>query len=321
LTSDELMYVWRSFSKPSDRLLLSYSSSTVDGQSRSPSAAVARVRFLLPHLKTVAFSSELIAGAQSERYRTPTEDTVSRPVIRKLLGREIWLSQSRLQTFSRCPYSYYSSHILSLRERAEARFDNLNAGNFLHHVMEQYLKRALDGDNRIRPMDRQESQAIAHAIIDAYMIELCGDVRDKGRLLRFFDRLRRNRMQLFRLSWTGDYPDAENFLQLFYSGNAGSCNRANFFLPEFDRLYEKIIAMPDSPEREELCKKAAALVADNAAWIFEGFPVSYQLLNPWLENFLPHDFEFTRFKYLTVNPEKRLQKQKEFRPLNLSELR
>jgi RecB family exonuclease len=62
--------------------------------------------------------------------------------------------------------------------------------------MEQYLKRALDGDNRIRPMDRQETQAIADAIIDAYMIELCGDVRDKGRLLRFFDRLRRVALML-----------------------------------------------------------------------------------------------------------------------------
>ena len=138
---------------------------------------------------------------------------------------------------------------------------------------------------------------------------------------RFFDRLRRNRMQLFRLSWTGDYPDAENFLQLFYSGNAGSCNRTGFSSVEFDRLYEKIIAMPDTPEREKLCQKAAALAADAAAWIFEGYPVSYQLLNPWLENFLPHDFEFTRLKYLSVDPGSRQKKQKQFKPLNLSELR
>ena len=138
---------------------------------------------------------------------------------------------------------------------------------------------------------------------------------------RFFDRLRRNRMQLFRLSWTGDYPDAENFLQLFYSGNAGSCNRTGFSSAEFDRLYEKIIAMPDSPEREKLCQKAAALAADAAAWIFEGYPVSYQLLNPWLENYLPHDFEFTRLKYLSVDPGFRQKKQKQFKPLNLSELR
>ena len=138
---------------------------------------------------------------------------------------------------------------------------------------------------------------------------------------RFFDRLRRNRMQLFRLSWTGDYPDAENFLQLFYSGNAGSCNRTGYSSARFDRLYEKILAMPDSAEREKLCKQAAQLAADEAPWIFEGFPVSYQLLNPWLENYLPHDFEFTRLKYLTVDPAKRKQKKTQFRPLDFSELR
>ena len=79
--------------------------------------------------------------------------------------------------------------------------------------------------------------------------------------------------------------------------------------------------MPDSPEREKLCQKAAALAADAAAWIFEGYPVSYQLLNPWLENYLPHDFEFTRLKYLSVDPGFRQKKQKQFKPLNLSELR
>ena len=138
---------------------------------------------------------------------------------------------------------------------------------------------------------------------------------------RFFDRLRRNRMQLFRLSWTGDYPDAENFLQLFYSGNAGSCNRTGYSSAEFDRLYEKILAMPDSAEREHLCRQAARLAAEEAPWIFEGFPVSYQLLNPWLENYLPHDFEFTRLKYLTVDPLQRDQKKTQFRPLDFSELR
>ena len=138
---------------------------------------------------------------------------------------------------------------------------------------------------------------------------------------RFFDRLRRNKMQLFRLSWTGDYPDAENFLQLFYSGNAGSCNRCNFASKEFDRLYEKIVVMPEGPERERLCRQAAELAARSAVWIFEGYPVSYQLLNPWIENFLPHDFEFTRLKYLSVDPAARERERSKFKVLNFSDLR
>lgn len=190
LTSDELLYVWRAFTKPSDTLILSYSTSTPDGQSRAPSAAMNRVRYLFPYISPSAFSTSLLGKAETARYRTPVDDRISKPTARRLLGEEIWLSQSRLQTYSRCPYSYYGSHILRLRERGEAKFDNLGAGVFLHHVMEQYLRLALDENNRLRPMDDDEVMEVADAVISAYMDELCGDISESGRLLHLFDRLR-----------------------------------------------------------------------------------------------------------------------------------
>ena len=190
LTSDELLYVWRTFTKPSDTLILSYSTSTPDGQSRAPSAAFSRIGYLFPYLQTSAFSSSLLGLSESLRHRTPVEDYVSKPTARRLLGEEIWLSQSRLQTYARCPYSYYGSHILRLRERGEAKFDNLGAGVFLHHVMEQYLRLTLDEHNRIRPMEDGEALEIADAVIAAYIRDLCGDISESGRLLHLFDRLR-----------------------------------------------------------------------------------------------------------------------------------
>ncbi len=190
LMADELFYVYRAMTKPSEVLILSYSTATPDGQTRSPSAAFSRVRHLFPYLTVKPFSSRYIAGDAPARHRTPTEDTVSRPTARRLLGEEIWLSQSRLQTYARCPYSYYGSHILRLRARAEATFDNLGAGVFLHHVMEQYLRRALDEENRIRPMEADEAYELADAVISAYIDELCGDISSNGRLLHLFDRLR-----------------------------------------------------------------------------------------------------------------------------------
>lgn len=190
LTSDELLYAWRAFTKPSETLILSYSTSTPDGQSRAPSAAFNRVRYLFPYLQTASFRSSLLSASETTRYRTPVEDTVPKPTARRLLGEEIWLSQSRLQTYSRCPYSYYGAYILRLRERFEAKFDNLGAGVFLHHVMEQYLRRALDEENHIRPMDNTEVRAVADAVISAYIRELCGDISENGRLLHLFDRLR-----------------------------------------------------------------------------------------------------------------------------------
>ena len=190
LTSDELMYVWRAFSKPADTLILSCSSATPDGQIKAPSAAFTRISYLFPYIEPTAFSNSFFNPDKSSIHRSPVNDFVSKPTARRLLSDEIWLSQSRLQTYARCPYSYYGAHILRLREKSEAKFDNLGAGVFLHHVMEQYLKLTLDEQNRLRPLTEPEAMEIADAVITAYIEDLCGDVSKNGRLLHLFDRLR-----------------------------------------------------------------------------------------------------------------------------------
>ena len=115
---------------------------------------------------------------------------------------------------------------------------------------------------------------------------------------RFYEKLRQGKLQMFRLSWVGDFPDAENFLQLFYSKNRGGCNRTGFADAEYDRMYEAILPMADSPERTALYKKMVCYLAARAPWIFEGFPLSYQLNHAGLQNYYPHDFAFGRYKYL-----------------------
>ena len=137
---------------------------------------------------------------------------------------------------------------------------------------------------------------------------------------RFVEKLRRGRFQLFRYSWIGDYPDGENFLQLFYSRNIGSCNYCGFSDPEFDAMYERALAMPAGPERAALYTKMVALLNDRCVWIWEGFPVSYMLRYDYLENSVPHDFSFTRWKYLSVNAARRAAIKRRLRPLTLSEL-
>ncbi len=189
--SEELLYVWRAVSKPTDALYLSYSTATPDGQTRTPSAVIGRITTLLPYLKPDAFSSKLLEDGDTDtRHRTPILDTVSPATARRLFGEEAFLSQSRLQTYARCPYSYYGAYLLHLREPVEAKLDNLGAGLFLHHVMEQYLRRALDEENRIRPMEPAEVRTLADEIMMAYITELCGDAARNGRLLHLFDRLR-----------------------------------------------------------------------------------------------------------------------------------
>ncbi len=137
---------------------------------------------------------------------------------------------------------------------------------------------------------------------------------------RFADKLRRGKFQIFRYSWIGDYPDGGNFLQLFYSGNIGSCNYCGFSDPEFDAMYEKSLTLPDGAERSELYLQMVKLLDEKCVWIYEGFPVSFALRYDYLENSVPHDFGFVRWKYLSINEKLKTERKRHFRPLTFSEL-
>lgn len=63
-----------------------------------------------------------------------------------------------------------------------------------------------------------------------------------------------SQINFFRGSWIADYPDAENYLALFYSKNftpAGP-NYTRFSNAEFDKLYEKAQTITDDKERYKL---------------------------------------------------------------------
>lgn len=138
---------------------------------------------------------------------------------------------------------------------------------------------------------------------------------------RFIQKLSQGQAQLFRFSWTGDYPDPENFLQLFYGPNAGTCNRVNYRDPAFDALYKGMLPLPDSPERDAKCREMSLLLARSCPWIFESHPVSFMLVHRWTGNYIPHDFGFNRWKYLSVDPVLRDTARKAFAPISMDELR
>ncbi|MEJ2533959.1 MAG: ABC transporter substrate-binding protein [Gammaproteobacteria bacterium] len=73
---------------------------------------------------------------------------------------------------------------------------------------------------------------------------------------------------LITSSWTMDYPDAENTVQLFYGPNASpGSNSANFRNGEFDDLYRRAAALPPSPERTAYFRRMNRIVMDECATI------------------------------------------------------
>jgi len=118
----------------------------------------------------------------------------------------------------------------------------------------------------------------------------------------FYEKLERRQAPMFFLSWVGDYPDAENFLQLFYGPNASpGPNRSNYRNNEFDLLYDKIAVMPDSDERTAIYKQMSKIVVEECPWIFAYQYVNVSLRHSWFKNYVMHAFPFGMEKYYRID--------------------
>ena len=81
-------------------------------------------------------------------------------------------------------------------------------------------------------------------------------------------------------------------------------------------MFEAIIHMQQSEERTQLYRKMAEYIVNECVWIYDGIPMNYQLTHSFLENYYPHNFNFGTLKYLSVDPKKREELKKSFKPLD-----
>ncbi len=74
------------------------------------------------------------------------------------------------------------------------------------------------------------------------------------------------KLDLFRASWVADYPDAENYLSLYYSKNfaPNGPNYTHFKNEQFDLWYEQAFTETNTNQRELLYSKMDSLVMEEA---------------------------------------------------------
>ncbi|MQQ99915.1 ABC transporter substrate-binding protein [Glaciimonas soli] len=60
--------------------------------------------------------------------------------------------------------------------------------------------------------------------------------------------------------WIADFPDGDNFMQLFYGPNTHQNNNGCVAIPEYDKLYAQTQRMPAGPERDALYHKMVRIL-------------------------------------------------------------
>ena len=92
----------------------------------------------------------------------------------------------------------------------------------------------------------------------------------------------------FRGSWIADYPDAENYMAMFYSKNPAPPNYTRYKNPAFDVLYEKALLENNDSMRYQLYREMDQLVINDAPVIPIWYDMAIHLIQPYVQDFYPN---------------------------------
>lgn len=229
-SADELLYFVRAVSSASDFVTVTRYTAELSGKAVEPSLAFVRIKRLFPTLEAIQ-SSELAPESFIEcreaafdmlyrlRGSAAGEALISlfandpdfayrlgimnRPICdykerlkpetsKRLFGGDLALTQSRLDRYVLCPFSYGCRYILKMPEKKRASFGSADLGSFIHRVLERYVQLAIKDGRLDTDIERSERERMVDEIIDEYINIIIRDDSDRTpRLMNIFRRLRR----------------------------------------------------------------------------------------------------------------------------------
>ncbi len=96
-----------------------------------------------------------------------------------------------------------------------------------------------------------------------------------------------SRALFFRGSWIADYPDAENYLSVFYSKNPAPPNYTRYKNPEFDAIFEKALTENNDSMRYKLYQQADQIMINDAPVVPLWYDKVVRLVQTNVKNFKP----------------------------------
>ncbi|MDR0934661.1 MAG: ABC transporter substrate-binding protein [Burkholderiaceae bacterium] len=109
------------------------------------------------------------------------------------------------------------------------------------------------------------------------------------------------RLMMRTSPWIADYPDGDNFMQLFYGPHTGQSNNGCMEIPAFDALYEQSAGLPDGEARNRLYHKMARILEVYAPNLIGYARYRNMLLQPWVVGYKKHPVIYNEWIYLDID--------------------
>lgn len=124
-------------------------------------------------------------------------------------------------------------------------------------------------------------------------IEIQVEVLQKNLLM---EQTAKSQAPFFRGSWIADYPDAENYLSVFYSKNPAPPNYTRYNNPAFDVLYEKALAQKNDSLRYDLYRQMDQLMINDAPVVPLWYDMAIHLVHSNIKNFKPNSLNLLELR-------------------------
>jgi len=118
------------------------------------------------------------------------------------------------------------------------------------------------------------------------------------------EEIAKSKALFFRGSWIADYPDAENYLSVFYSKNPAPPNYTRYKNPEFDKLYEKALTETNDTIRYKLYRQMDQMVIYDAPIIPLWYDMAIHLVNLRVSGFQPNALNLLELRRAKINKKK-----------------
>lgn len=214
--SDEQLYFYMAASAASDRLTLTYSSSSDDGSPQKPSSGWNRIRAVFPDLTPVRFAdippAERLRSAKAMFDRavavqsTPEAETImsvlaqysgkysteaigqpltvgrlklTPEITDRIFGDTVSISNTTAEAYVKCAFGYFGNYVLGLRESSGASFRGADTGNYIHSVLQSFCKAVGNGEIDPEKVQPQELDSFAELESERYISSVMrGDTPD-----------------------------------------------------------------------------------------------------------------------------------------------
>jgi oligopeptide transport system substrate-binding protein len=123
------------------------------------------------------------------------------------------------------------------------------------------------------------------------------DVMQKALLL---EKTSKSQALFFRGSWIADYPDAENYLALFYSKNPAPPNYTRYKNLAYDALYEKAMLETNDSLRKKMYQQMDALMIEDAPVVPLWYDMVIHLVQPTVKGFKPNGLNLLELRKTEV---------------------